>query len=37
LVRNEEGDNDGRPGDLFPYYMESLDADNIRLEAKTRE
>ena len=24
-------------GDLFPYYMENLDADNIRLEAMTRE
>jgi UPF0489 domain len=36
LVRNE-GDSDGRPGDLFPYYMENLDADKIRLEAMTRE
>src|SRR5256885_4823699 len=25
------------PGDLFPYYMESLDADNIQLEAMTPE
>jgi hypothetical protein len=35
LVRNGLGG--GRPGDLFPYYMESLDADNIQLEAMTPE
>jgi hypothetical protein len=35
LVRNEGGE--GRPGDLFPYYMESLDADHIQMEAMTRE
>jgi hypothetical protein len=35
LVRNEVGD--GRPGDLFPYYMEDMDADHIQLEAMTRD
>jgi hypothetical protein len=35
LVRNGLGG--GRPGDLFPYYMETLNADNIRLEAMTRD
>jgi hypothetical protein len=35
LVRNGLGG--GRPGDLFPYYMEDLDADCIRLEAMTTE
>jgi hypothetical protein len=35
LVRNGMGG--GRPGDLFPYYMEHLDADVIRLEAMTRD
>jgi hypothetical protein len=33
LVRNGAGD--GRPGDLFPYYMEDMDANFIRLEAMT--
>jgi hypothetical protein len=35
LVRNGAGG--GRPGDLFPYYMENLDSDNIKMEAMTRE
>lgn len=30
LVRNELDGRD-RPGDLFPYYMESFDADNIEM------
>jgi hypothetical protein len=37
LVRNEEGNNDGRPEDLFPYYLESREATDIQLQAMTRE
>jgi hypothetical protein len=37
LVRNEEGNNDGRPEDLFPYYMDNREATDIRLQAMTPE